>query len=155
MQSIQSRLSQGNIIIPPPPAPAANYVPYITSQNHVFISGQLPFVDSQLQYAGKVGGTITVETAQKAARICGLNILAVLKDACHGDLDRVQQCIRVGGFVNATSDFTEHPKVINAVSDLMIEVFGVHSGHHARAAVGCGSLPLGACVEVEALFYIR
>ena len=135
MESIQSRLEEHNISIPPSPEPAATYVPYIISENHVFISGQLPMLNGKLKYIGKVGEDVTLETAQEAARQCGLNILGVLKDACHGDLDRVQQCIRIGGFVNATPDFTDHPKVINGASQLMTEAFGTHSGHHARA--GC------------------
>lgn len=155
MQTIQARLQEQKIVIPQSPAPAANYVPYMISRNHVFISGQLPLVDGKLLHKGKVGQDVSLETAREAARICGLNVLGALQDACHGDLDKVQQCIRIGGFVNATPDFVDHPKVINGVSDLMVEVFGLHSGHHSRVAVGCASLPLGACVEVEALFYIR
>ena len=151
---IQSRLEEIGLVLPEPPAPAANYVPYVISRNHVFISGQLPIVDGEVKYKGKLGEDVGIEKAQAAARVCGINILSILNDACHGDLDKVQQCIRIGGFVNSTPDFTDHPKVINGVSDLMMEVFGDY-GRHARAAVGCSSLPLGACVEVEALFYMR
>lgn len=154
MRTVNAHIEKLGITLPEPTPPAANYVPYMLSQNQVFISGQLPIVDMKLPYRGKVGADVTVETAQEAARVCGLNILSLLNDACHGDLDKVQHCIRLGGFVNATPDFTDHPKVINGASDLMVEVFGKH-GSHARAAVGCSSLPLGACVEVEALFFIR
>ena len=155
METIASRLENLDIIIPEPPEPAALYVPYLISRNHVFISGQLPFVKGKLSHKGQVERDVDLSTAQEAARICGLNILAILKEACHGDLDKVQHCIRIGGFVNAPPSFTDHSQVINGASSLMIEVFGTHSGHHCRAAVGCSSLPMGACVEVEALFYIR
>lgn len=154
MHSIQERLNNLGIILPPPPAPAANYVPYVLSNNHIFISGQLPIVGGQLQYKGKLGLDVTIETGQAAARTCGMNILSILKEACHGDLEKVQHCIRIGGFVNCVPDFIDHPQVINGVSNLMIDVFADH-GKHARAAIGCASLPLGACVEVDAIFHIR
>jgi len=103
---------------------------------------------------GKVGDDFTVEQATEAARICAINLIAQVKEACGGDLDRVKRVVKLGGFVNATPDFTQHPAVINGASNLMGDVFG-DKGAHARAAVGCGSLPLGVPVEIEGIFEIE
>ncbi len=150
---IEARFAELGIRLPEAAAPAANYVPWTLSGNLVFVAGQITLLDGKLKYQGKVGEKFTVEEGYAAARLCGLNIIAQVKAACGGDLDRVVRIVRLGGFVNAGSDFHDHPKVINGASDLMVEVFG-DKGHHARAAVGCSSLPLNVATEVEAIVEI-
>lgn len=152
--TIDSRLADLGITLPQAAAPVANYVGYVVSANLVFVSGQLPLADGKPQVVGKLGDDVTVEQGTQAARLCAINLLSQLKAACGGDLDRVVRVVRLGGFVNSTPDFTDHPKVINGASDLMVEVFG-DAGRHCRAAVGSSSLPLGVAVEVEATFEIR
>ena len=150
-QRIQQRLAELGIELPKAPAPAANYVPFtITDQGLVHISGQVPFSQGELKYIGTVGDNLTLEDGYQAARLCGINLLSQLQTACDGDLDRVKRIVKLGGFVNTTPDFTDHPKVINGASDLMAEVFG-DVGHHARFAVGAVSLPLGVAVEVDGI----
>ena len=151
---INQRLKELKIDLPKTPNPVANYLPYTISENLIFISGQIPFFEGKLLYSGRLGEDIAIEDGQKAARICGLNLISQLNQACGQNLDRVSRVIKINGFVNATSIFTEHALVINGVSDLMIEVFQSR-GKHARAAIGCSSLPLGASVEVEAIFEIK
>lgn len=152
-ESIQSRLTAAGIELPPAPAPVAAYVGYVIHNNIVTISGQLPFVDGKLEHTGLLGATVAVERGNAAARICAINMLSQLSAACGGDLERVQRCIRLGGFVASTADFFEHPQVINGASELIGEVLG-DRGAHARAAVGVAALPLNACVEVEGMFAI-
>ena len=141
-----------------PPAGKFTYIPARRSGNLVFISGQLPrkqLDDGSLAIMkGKVGFEVSTDHAKDAARLCGISILSVLRDTI-GNLDKVTAVIKVEGFVNATDSFTEHPHVINGCSDLFVEVFGTEIGSHARAAVGCVSLPLGASVEVAAIFEVR
>ena len=132
--------------------PIANYLPYLVVDNMVFISGQLPMENGKVAFTGQLGAAVSVEQGSEAAHLCGLNILAQLKAAI-GSLDKVKRCVKLSGFVNAVPEFTDHPKVINGASDLMVRVFG-EKGKHARAAVGVSSLPLGAAVEVEAVFEI-
>ncbi len=146
------RLSALNITLPPLKSPVANYVPYRIAGALIYISGQLPFdpAGSGQCLRGKVGEALSVEEGQKAAYQCAIQILAQLKGAL-GTLDRVQQCVQLTVFVNAPPEFSAHPQVANGASDLMVAVFGV-AGQHARAAVGVGSLPLGAAVEVAAIF---
>jgi enamine deaminase RidA (YjgF/YER057c/UK114 family) len=151
---IEQRLQELNIALPLQPAPAANYAPFVKTGSLIFISGQLPSLNGELKYMGKVGREFTLEEGQKAARLCVLNVLAQLKEACYGDLDQVLGCIRLGGFVNSTDDFKDHPKVINGASDLIVSIFG-EKGRHARAAVGVNSLPFGVAVEIEALFEVK
>ena len=151
--AIEKKLLSLGITLPQAVTPVANYVPYVQTGNVVFISGQLPMKDGKLQYLGKVGKEISVEQAQDAARICGMNLLAHLNNACGGNLDRVQRCIRLGVFVCSAEGFIEQPKVANGVSDLMVEIFG-DAGKHARAAVGVNELPFGVAVEVDAAFEI-
>lgn len=151
--TIEQKLSQMGIILPPSVLPPANYVPYVVTGNMVQISGQLPMKDGKPQDIGKVGKDFTVEQAQETAKICGINILSHLKAACDGDLDRVKKCVRMGIFVNSTEDFTGQPQVANGVSDMMVEIFG-EAGKHARFAVGVAQLPLGVAVEVDATFEI-
>ncbi len=154
MGKIDDRLKELNITLNEPAAPVANYVGYVITGNLVFISGQVTFgPDGNLLYQGIVGSDISVEEAQRAARVCGINILAQVKAACDGDLDRVVRCVKLGGFVNAVPGFENHPTVINGASDLMVEVFG-DKGKHARFAMGAGSLPVNVSVEVDAVFEI-
>lgn len=155
MSIAEKNIESLGLVLPEAAKAVANYVGYSISGNTVIISGQLPMRDGALQYKGQVGNDVDMETARDAARLCGLNIIAQLKLACEGDLNRVEKCIRIGGFVNSSAAFTDHPKVINGVSDLMVDVFGPEIGRHARAAVGVSSLPLGAAVEVEATFLIK
>ena len=150
---IDARLAELGITIPEAAAPAANYVPYAVSGNQVFVSGQVPFVDGELQYIGKVGSDFSTEEAADCARVCALNILAQVKAACGGDLDRVVRCVKLGGFVNCIDGFGEQPKVINGASNLMVEVLG-DKGRHARFAVGTNALPMNVAVEIDAIFEI-
>lgn len=151
---IEARLAELGLALPEATAPVANYLPFVRSGNLVFVSGQLPMKDGKLLFTGKVGESVSVGEAVICARQCALNIIAQVKAACDGDLDRVARIIKLGGFVAGGSDFTEHPKVVNGASDLMVDVFG-DAGRHARAAVGSPSLPLDAPVEVEAIIEIN
>ncbi len=154
MSNIEKKLNEMEIALPTPAAPVANYVGFVKSGNLVFVSGQLPLENGKLQYVGKVGSEISAEDAKKAAKLCAINILAQLKVACDGDLDRVISCVKLGIFVNGEANFKDHPAVANGASDLIAEVFGA-AGKHARAAVGSGSLPFGVAVEVDAIFAIK
>jgi enamine deaminase RidA (YjgF/YER057c/UK114 family) len=142
------------IALPTPAKPVANYVAYTVSGNLVFISGQVPYGPDGLEYQGKVGADLTTEDGVAAARLCAINILAQLRAALDGDLERVVRCLKLGGFVNTVPDFADHPAVINGASNLMVEVLG-DRGRHARFAVGAGSLPLNVAVEVDAIFEVR
>ncbi len=148
---IEARLKQLGIELPQPAAPVANYVPFAKSGNLVFIAGQICQWNGERRFVGKLGARIGIAEGQQAARLCALNILSHLRVAAGGDLDRVQRCLRLGGFVACTPEFTDMPQVINGASDLMVEVFG-DRGRHARAAVGTNALPGGVAVEVEATF---
>lgn len=149
---IDARLAELGITLPDAPAPVANYVPYVVTGNLVFISGQVS-LEGKTKHVGKVGGEKTVEDGQRAARACALNLIAHLKKACDGDLDRVRRCVKLGGFVNCTPDFAGHPPVINGASDLIVEVFG-DAGRHARFAVGAPNLPADFTVEIDGVFEI-
>ena len=150
--TIDGRLAALGLTLPDAPAPAAIYVPYVIAGDLVFISGQVS-ANADGRRTGKVGAEVEVAEAQVSARICGLALIAQLRAACGGDLDRVKQVVKLTGFVNAAPDFGDHPAVVNGCSDLMVEVFG-DAGRHARAAVGCGSLPFNVQVEVEGVFRI-
>lgn len=154
MSKIEEKLKLLEITLPTPSAPVANYVGFVKSGNVVFVSGQLPLEAGKLQFIGKVGSEVSAEDAKKAARLCAINILAQLKVACEGDLERAVRCIKLGIFVNGDANFKDHPAVANGASDLMVEVLG-DAGKHARAAVGSGSLPFGVAVEVDAIFEIK
>jgi enamine deaminase RidA (YjgF/YER057c/UK114 family) len=151
MSKIAARLKELNIVLPQPSVAVAAYVPFVINAGLVYISGQLPFENGKLMALGRVGQDLDLATAQQAARLCGLNILAQLQSACDGHLDRVVQSIKLGGFVASAADFYDQPKVINGASELMEQVFG-DAGRHARAAVGVSNLPLNAAVEVDAIF---
>lgn len=151
---VESRLAELGITLPAAPAPLANYVAYVVEGNVAYIAGQIPMDAGELMYPGKVPTQVTVEQARAAARQCGINILAALKSACGGDLDRVRRCVRLQGFVASADDFTAQPTVINAASDLMVEVFG-DAGKHTRLALGSNVLPLDSCVEISAMFVLN
>ena len=140
--------------LPPSVMPAANYIPYTISGNLVFVSGTLPMKDGKPQDIGKVGKEFTIEQGQQTARLCGINILAHVKAACGGNLDRVKKLVRMGIFVASAPGFTDQPKVANGVSDMMVEIFG-DAGKHARFAVGVSELPFGVSVEVDGTFEIE
>ena len=153
MENIAQRLSQLGIKLPNTAVPAGSYVPYVLEKNLLWISGQVPFWNGKVKYCGKVISDVSMDDAIMAARLCGLNILAQIKTAL-GDLNRVEQIIKLSGFVNSSSDFTDHPIVINGASDLMVDVFG-ELGRHTRVAVGASSLPLNSTTEVDALLRVR
>ncbi len=151
---VEERLQKLGIEIPQFSAPAANYLPYVKSGNQIFISGQLPIVDGKIAFNGKVGKEVNVQDAQKAAQICALNLIAIVKDACNGNLDNVVKCVKLGIFINAIDDFADHPKIGNGASDLMVKIFE-EKGKHARFAMGAGSLPFNVPVEIDAIFEIK
>jgi enamine deaminase RidA (YjgF/YER057c/UK114 family) len=150
---IDAKLAELGITLPTPTAPIANYVPYVVAGDIVVISGQIPMLDGKLACAGKLGAGVSVEQAQAAARQCFINVLVHLKAACSGDLDRVQQVVRLGGFIACAPEFTQHAAVMNGASDLAVSVFG-DAGRHARSTIGVPSLPVDAAVEVEGMFRI-
>ncbi len=150
---IEARLAELGIELPRAPAPAAAYIPYTRVGDTLYVSGQLPMFKGELCYAGKIGVELSLEEGQAAARLCAVNLIAQVADALGGDLDLLLRCVKLGGFVNATPDFRDHPKVINGASELMIQVFG-SIGRHARFAVGVNSLPLGSSVEIDGIFQV-
>ena len=152
---VAARLEELGIDLPTPAAPVASYVPFVKTGNLVIVSGQVTMDSGELRFVGKLGDDMSLEEGYEAARLCAVNLLAQLRVACDGDLDRVKRVVRLGGFVNCTDDFTDPPKVINGASDLMAQVFGDEIGAHARAAVGASSLPLGVATEVEGMFEIN
>lgn len=154
MGQIDNRLAELGVSLPVPAKPVANYVPWVRTGNLVFISGQVPLENGKVAYTGQLGDTVSLEDGAKSARLCAINVIAQLKDACGGDLDRVKRVVKLVGFVNATPSFADHPKVINGASDLMVEVFG-DKGRHARSAVASPSLPLGVATEVEAIIEVE
>jgi enamine deaminase RidA (YjgF/YER057c/UK114 family) len=151
---IEERLAELKIALPQAAAPLANYVPAVRSGDLLFISGQICQWNGERRFMGKLGGDISLEQGQEAARLCALNILAQAKGALGGDLDRILRCVRLGAFVNCTADFAQQPQVANGASNLMVEVLG-DAGRHARAAVGVNALPGGVAVEIDAVFEVR
>jgi enamine deaminase RidA (YjgF/YER057c/UK114 family) len=147
---IEKRLEDLNITLPNAAAPAANYVPYVRAGNMLFVSGQISQGSDGL-VTGKLGLDLSLDDGYKAARLCGIALMAQVKSACGNDWSKLKRVVKLGGFVNCTGDFNDHPKVINGASDLMVEVFG-EKGAHSRAAVGSVSLPLGVAVEVDGVF---
>ncbi len=154
MGQIDNRLAALGITLPMAAKPVANYVPWVRTGNLVFISGQVPIENGKVVYTGHLGDTVSLEDGIKSARLCAINVISQLKDACDGDLDRVRRVVKLVGFVNATASFADHPKVINGASDLMVDVFG-DKGRHARSAVASPSLPLGVATEVEAIVEVE
>lgn len=154
MSKAEEKLAALGLELPEAAAPVANYVGHVVSGKTVYISGQLPYRNGKLAYTGRLGAGVMIDDGYAAGRQCGLNILAHLKVACGGDLDRVARVVRLGGFVNCTPEFNDAPKCVNGASDLMVAVFG-DAGRHARAAVGVASLPAGAAVEVDAIVELK
>lgn len=150
----ETRLKELGIELPQASTPAANYVPYVRTGNLLFMAGQVTMWNGERRFVGKLGREFGVEEGQQAARLCALNLIAQLRHALDGDLDRLVRVVRVGGFVNSMPDFVEQPKVVNGASDLFVEVFG-EAGKHARTAVGTNALPFDVAVEVEAIFEVR
>lgn len=151
--AIETRLASLGVTLPDAPAPAANYVPFVQSGDLVFVSGQISNGPDGL-IKGKLGDGMDVTAGAAAAKACAISLLAQLKAACGGDLDRLVRVVKLTGFVNSTPDFTEQPKVINGASDFLVEALG-DMGRHSRSAVSAASLPLGVAVEIEAIFQIR
>lgn len=152
--SLNNKLNALGESLPEVSSPAANYIPYVLENGFLSISGQLPFINGKTMHVGKLGHDIDIEEGVKAARACALNILAQMNKAVDGDIERVKRCLKLGGYVNSTAEFTQHPAVINGASDLIGEVLGP-AGQHSRFAVGVSSLPFGVAVEIDAQFLIR
>ena len=150
---IEKKLKELSIELPNPPDPVGAYVAFKKVNNLLFISGQLPISSDGKMIKGKIGKDLTLEDGQKASKLCIINILAQLKKALNGDLNKAKNCIKITGFVNSTDDFTDQPKVINPASETLSNVLG-DNGKHARAAISSNSLPLGAAVEIDAIFEI-
>ena len=150
---IEARLKELGITLPAPPAPVASYVPFTLSGNQVMIAGQLPLADGALTCSGHLGGNVSLEDGQAAARLCAINVVAQVK-AAYGDLNRIKCCLKLNVFIAATADFIRHPEVANGASDLMGAIFG-EAGKHARSSIGVASLPRGAAVEVDAVFELK
>jgi len=151
---VEARLAELRVTIPEVPAAVANYVPYVTTGNLVYLAGQIAIRDGRLLHPGVVPAEVSIEAAQAAARECAINLLAALRSACNGRLDRVVRCVRLDGFVASANDFTQQPLVMNGASDLLVSVFG-DAGRHTRLAIGVNVLPLNACVEIAGVFEIE
>jgi enamine deaminase RidA (YjgF/YER057c/UK114 family) len=151
---IEARLAELKIELPQPGTPVANYLPFVRSGDLLFIAGQICQWNGERRFIGKLGREVNLEQGQQAARLCALNILAVVKNALGGDLDRILRCVRLGAFVNSVDDFAQQPQVANGASDLLVQVLG-DAGRHARTAVGVNVLPGNVAVEVDAIFEVR
>ena len=153
MNPIETRLAELGVTLPDAPAPAANYVPFVVTGKHVYVSGQIS-QDEHGLIKGRLGEDMAVEQGAAAAKRCAISLLAQLKKACGGDFDRLSRVVKLVGFVNSTPDFIDQPKVINGASDFLVAVLG-DAGRHARSAVSAVSLPLGVAVEIEAIFELK
>jgi len=151
--SALKKIEELNLTLPDAPSPVGAYVAYKLVNNLLYISGQLPIKEDGKIVKGKIGDNLSIDEGKNASMLCVLNILAQAKKAMNGDLDKIKNCVKITGFVNSTSNFIDQPKIINPASETLASVFG-DSGKHARAAVSCNSLPLGAAVEIEAIFEI-
>jgi enamine deaminase RidA (YjgF/YER057c/UK114 family) len=149
---IEARLKALNLVLPEAKGAVGSYVPYLHLDRQLVVSGQLPMREGAVVFAGKLGADVDIAKGQEAARLCAINILSQAKAAL-GDLDRIVQLLRLNGYVNAVPDFADHPKVMNAASEFMVEILG-NKGRHTRIAVGCASLPLNCAVEIDAVFAI-
>jgi len=152
MSGYETRLAEMGITLPDAPAPAANYVPFVVVGDIVYVSGQISSDASGL-ITGKLGAELTTEEGAAAARTCAIGLLAQLKAACGGNLDRLVRVVKLTGFVTSTADYPEQPKVVNGASDFLVEALG-EAGRHSRSAVSAGSLPMGVAVEIEGIFQI-
>ena len=153
MTAISEKLKDLNITIPDAPAPVGAYVAFKKIKNLLYISGQLPIASNGEMIKGKIGKNLNLQDGQKASKYCVINILAQAKKAMNGDLNKIKNCVKITGYVNSTDDFFDQPKVINPASETLSEIFG-ENGKHTRAAVSANSLPLGAAVEIDAIFEI-
>ena len=151
---IDQRLKELNIELDDASVPAGSYVPYVITNNLVFISGQLPFINGKLTIKGKVGDNVSLDDAVKMSEACAKALLSQLKSACNGNLDKVNKVVKLGGFVASAPNFTDQPKVINGASDLIVNIFG-DKGKHSRFAVGVSALPLNVPVEIDGIFEIE
>lgn len=154
MTTIENRLERMGIVLPQSKAPLANYVPCVQIGNMLMVSGQLPYtLDGRIDSAhrGKLGESVTLEQGREAAKFCALQLFAQVKEFL-GDLDRLRRCLRLGGFINASSSFSQLPAVMNGASDFMVSVLGEEGGRHVRTTVGVAALPLDVCIEVEGVF---
>ena len=149
--NIENKLRELKIELPNAPDPVGAYVAFKKINNLLFISGQLPISKDGKMIKGKIGKDLTLEDGQKASKLCVINILAQVKKALNGDLNKVKSCVKITGFVNSTDDFKDQPKVINPASETLSAIFGAN-GKHARVAISSNSLPLGAAVEIDAIF---
>ncbi|MBM3389092.1 MAG: RidA family protein [Betaproteobacteria bacterium] len=154
MSRIEERLAELGLELPKPPTPIANFVPWQRAGQTVYLAGQVNEWNGTVPFVGKLGREFDIDAGRQAARLCALNLLACLKLACEGDLGRVRQCLRLGGFVNCEPDFEFAPAVVNGASDLIVALLG-DAGRHARTAVGVASLPRRAAVEVDAIFLVE
>lgn len=150
--TIEARLAELGVVLPDAPAPAANYVPYVVAADFVHVSGQISQTPDGL-IQGKLGQDMVTEAGASAAKSCAIALLAQVRAACGGDLDRLVRVVKLTGFVNSTPEYTDQPKVINGASDFLVDALG-DAGRHARSAVGVVSLPLGVAVEIEGIFQI-
>ena len=150
---IEEKLKEIGIKLPDPPSPAGSYIPVVISKNIAYVSGQIPIKSGEVSFTGKVPDEQSIENAQNAAKLCIINALAQLKSQL-GSLDKISKILRVSGFVNSTPNFSEHPQVINAASDLLYQIFG-DAGKHTRIAIGVNSLPLNSTVEIDMIVEIK
>lgn len=151
---IHKKLAEQGLELPKAAAPAANYVPYVVSGKHIFVAGQIPFLNGEKMHMGRLGENLGVDEGRKAAQACALNILGQVDAAINGDWSKIKRCVKLGAFVNCVPAFTDHPAVVNGASDLMVTVLG-EAGKHGRFAVGAPSLPLGVAVEIDAIFELN
>ena len=153
MSGFEAKLAELGVTLPDAPAPAANYVPYVQVGDIVYVSGQIS-MDADGFITGKLGDDMETEAGAAAAKTCAIGLLAQVKAACGGDLDRLVRVVKLTGFVNSTADYTEQPKVVNGASDFLVEALG-DAGRHSRSAVSAAALPLGVAVEIEGIFQIK
>ena len=153
MHPIDRKINELGLILPKVASPIANYVPYKICEKMLYVSGQGPIKDGKLIYEGKVGDNLTIEDGIEAAKLCCLNILSIIKQACDDNWDSVNEVVKIGGFVNCTSEFKEQPKIINGASNMLVEILG-EKGRHSRIAIGVSSLPLNATVEIDMIVEI-
>lgn len=151
--NFETRLADLGVTLPDAPAPAANYVPFVISGDLVFVSGQISMADGAF-IMGKLGDDMDADTGAAAAKTCAIGLLAQVKAACGGDLDRLERVVKLTGFVNSTTDFGDQPKVVNGASDFLVAALG-DAGRHSRSAVSAASLPFGVAVEIEGIFQIK
>ena len=154
MHVFEENIKKLGIKIPDIPNALANYVPYKISDSIVYVSGQAPVMNGELIYKGKVGNDISIDDGIRAAELCCINIISILKESIDGDWNRLDNFLKLGGFVNCNSDFVDQPQIINGASDLLVKVFG-EQGKHSRFAVGSNSLPMNISVEIDAIIKIK